>query len=305
MTTKVSICIATYKRPHGLKRLMEGINHLRFNKFTLPDIEVVVVDNDASGSAQYLCDCIKTNFRWSLKYDIEPIQGVSFARNRAIKNSAEESNFIVMIDDDEVPRSSWLEELLLTQSEYGADIVTGPVFPYFEEQNLPQWIRNGNFFVPRLHQTGTLIGTAFTNNVLVRADILKQLNGIFDERFAIKGAEDTHLFMRLHSKGYKIVWASEAIVDEWIPASRTNLKWILQRGYWGWSSYSFIEKEIYSSSKYWLIRFFKGAALIGLGLVSFFPAMIQSKHKLVSALLSSYRGLGTISGLFGLQGQWK
>ncbi len=305
MTVKVSICIATYKRPHGLERLMEGINRLKFNKITLPDIEVVVVDNDASGSAQDLCDRIKTEFTWPLKYDIEPTQGVTFARNRAIKNSSEKSNFIVMIDDDEVPRSNWLEEFLLTQQEYDADIVTGPVFPCFEEQDLPEWICNGNFFIPRLHQTGTLLETAFTNNVLVRAERLKKLNVIFDQRFAIKGAEDTHLFMRLHSQGYKIVWANEAIVDEWIPPSRTNLNWILQRGYWGWSSYSFIETDIYSSSKYWLMRFLKGAVLIGLGVVSFVPAMIQGKHKLVSALLSIYRGLGTISGLFGLQGQWK
>lgn len=303
MTTQVSICIVTYQRPLGIERLLEGINQLTFTRLEPPTIEVVVVDNDASGSAREPCKHVETHFKWLLKYDIEPVKGVSYARNRTIRNASDSSDFIAMLDDDEVPIPLWLEELLLTQREYDADVVSGPVFPHFEE-DVPDWIKKGGFFIPTPHPTGKVMEKAFTGNVLVRTKLVKQLDEVFDVQLAIKGSEDTHLFMRLHSQGSKIVWTNEAIVKEWIPASRTNLKWLLNRGYWGWSSYSLFEKEIYPSMKIQATRCLKGVGLIIFGLVSVLPAIFQGKHKIASALLNIYRGFGTLSGLLGLQGQW-
>jgi succinoglycan biosynthesis protein ExoM len=301
----ISICIATYKRPNGLKRLLDGINQLNFNKIESPNIEVIVVDNDPSGSARELCDKIKDNFNWTLKYDIEPIQGVTHARNRTIANVSNQSNFIAIIDDDEVPNPFWLEELLLVREQYQADIVTGPVNPFFEDENVPEWIEKGKFFEPKHFPTGHQLQVAFTNNVLISSKLLFQLDRVFDEAYAIKGAEDTHLFMRLSKTGAKIVWADRAVVTEWIPSHRTNLQWILERGYWGWSSYSLFERDIYSSVKLQIMRFLKGIFLLFTGIILVIPGILRGKFALAQALLNLYRGVGTLAGLFGFQGDWQ
>lgn len=299
----VSICISTYKRPEKLAALLIGLNHLTFDEIDSPNVEIVVVDNDRYGSASSVCEDMASHLRWSLKYDIEPVQGVSYARNRSINNASDHADFIAMIDDDEVPHPAWLERLLIVQQQYHADVVTGPVLPIFEK-DVPSWIKKGKFFSPKFYQTGQILETAFTGNVLVRTRALKELDKVFDERFAIKGAEDTHLFMRLKASGYKIVWANEAVADEWIPASRTNLRWILRRGYWGWSSYSLFEKEIYPSIKVQSLRLIKGFGLMVSGALSIPPALFQGRAKLASALLNVCRGLGTLSGLLGFQGDW-
>jgi succinoglycan biosynthesis protein ExoM len=305
MTFLVSICVATYKRPDGLKRLLDGINQLTFKKIKPPNIEVIVVDNDFLGSARDFCESMKADFQWTLKYDVEPIQGVTYARNKTIANISEHSDFIAIIDDDEVPEPNWIEELLLVQEEYKVDIVAGRVNAHFEENDVPEWVKKGNFFEPKHFPTGHQRQTAFTNNVLIRTQILDQLEPIFDERYAIKGSEDTHLFMRLHKAGNKIVWANEAVVTEWIPKSRTNLKWILERAYWGWSSYSLFERDLYPSTKLQLIRFFKGVALMIVGIILMIPAILRGKFALAQALLNLYRGAGTFAGLLGLQGDWQ
>lgn len=148
MTTFISICIATYKRPEGLARLLEGIDNLRFSELDAPKIEVVIADNDREGSAKPVYESVKPTFKWELVYGVEPQQGVTFARNRSLLLASPDAEFFVFIDDDEVPSPFWLETLLLCQKEYQADIVTGPVVPKFEATEVPDWIVKGGFLTP-------------------------------------------------------------------------------------------------------------------------------------------------------------
>lgn len=297
----VSICVTTYQRPEGLKRLLDGINQLTFKKVDSPNIEVIVVENDRDGSACELCEYIRTSFKWTLKSCIEPQRGISYARNSSIKLASEVTDFFALIDDDEVPDPFWLDELLFVQQEYNADVVTGPVEPHFEDENVPDWVEKGAFFAPEHHATGYQKQIAFTNNVLFRSSILCTLDIVFDEHFALSGGEDVDFFSRIFKAGYKIIWANEAIVREWIPESRTNVGWILQRGYRTWGSHSVVEKEVYPSPKIKLLRIIKGGGLIITGFFLILPAFLQGKHALVRAFLNIARGAGTFVGLLGIR----
>jgi succinoglycan biosynthesis protein ExoM len=296
----VSICVATYKRPKRFRLLLEGLNQLAFVKIERPKIEVIVVDNDITGSAKEICRELKSQFQWSLKTDIETQRGITYARNKTISMVSVETDFIAIIDDDEIPKSSWLEELLLAQQKYNSDIVTGPVIPSFENHQISNWIVKGKFFQPPRYSTGKLRPVAYTNNVIVKAEILRNLNPVFDNRFATSGGSDCHLFLNLHKVGYKIAWANEAIVYDIIPPSRTNLRWILLRAYREPSSYSSAEKELYPSFSVQLIRMLKGFALITIGLIRIIPSLLLGKAAIVISLIYIARGLGTLGGLLGL-----
>ncbi len=295
----VSICIITYRRPEGLRQLLEAIDQLKFERIVPPQIEVAIVDNDATGIAYEFCQQIKSKFKWPIVCKIELQRGISYARNRAIATASHRSEFLVAIDDDEIPEPQWLEELLLVQQQYAADVVAGPVLPKFAP-DAPKWVKKGGFFdLPRF-RTGESIKVAFAGNVLVRASILKNLARPFDERFALTGGEDSDLFMRLYLAGYKMVWADRAIAYESIPITRTTKKYILQRGYRSWSTHSLLERELYPSVKVQGIRVIKGLGLMAIGLLLLLPSLFQGKHAVVKALRSIYRGCGTIAGLLGI-----
>ena len=207
--------------------LLGALDGLAFDA-AAPEIFVVVVDNDASGSARPVCENARSWLRHPLRYTLEKRRGIPAARNAAVA-AALDSDWIAFVDDDETPEPRWLEELLRVQREQAADVVTGPVVPRFAEDP-PRWIAEGRFFASEPLPEGTPRNTAHTNNVLVRTRDLLALASLFDERLVPNG-EDTELFGRLADSGARVVWAPGAVVHELVPAERACLRWVLRRAF--------------------------------------------------------------------------
>ena len=298
-TVSIAICVITYKRPESLRRLLEGINRLTFTKNPPPKLKVIVVDNDSAGTTSQVLDRIKPNFKYEFIFEIEPQRGISYARNRAISCVPPDIDFVAFIDDDEVPEASWLDQLLTAQSKYGADVVSGPVLPYFPSETVATWVIKGKFFERPRYPTGYQRYTAATNNVLVRREIFWIMDKFFDERFAITGGEDGHFFRRLHLAGYKIIWSDEALVYEWVYTSRNNIKWLLQRTYRANSSFSIVEQEFNGSIRNQFMIVIKASGKIILGILLLLPSLFLGKYMFVKALLNICSGAGKLSGLVG------
>src|SRR5579883_1155797 len=106
---RVAVCIATFRRPEGLRRLLSELQEQTFHGEP-PAVDVVVVDNDEARSAQAVC---RDSPLARLHYVHEPRRGIPQARNRAIKTARELGcGLIAFIDDDELPANDWLDQLL-------------------------------------------------------------------------------------------------------------------------------------------------------------------------------------------------
>ena len=79
----VAICVATYARHKGLRRLLSSLASLEPAEAGL---RVVVVDNDAAGSARAVVDGLE-GFPWAIEYAVEPRRGISAARNAAVRRA--------------------------------------------------------------------------------------------------------------------------------------------------------------------------------------------------------------------------
>ena len=238
---KVDIAIVSYRRPKGLHRLLGSFQRLRFPAGA-PDLRVVVVDNAASGSARAVCEDARAWLDLPLVYGIEKRRGIPQARNAAVALAQDRADLLAFIDDDEVASPQWLAELLRVQAETGADAVAGPCEPVFEDP-VPRWIERGRFFERPRHATGARIDYAFTHNVLVRTQALAGQGALFDERMALSGGSDGELFRRLAARGHPIVWADDAVVFEWVPRSRANARWILERAFRVGTSSAFVDRN--------------------------------------------------------------
>lgn len=296
----LSICILTYRRNEGLRRLFQGLRQLSFQRNPMPNIRIIVVDNDPAGEgARYVEEEIG-DFPWPITCKVEREKGISYARNTALLMAVENSEFAVFIDDDEVPEPQWLDELMDAQQKFQADVVAGPVLPQFPE-DAPQWSKRGGFYDRQRFQTGQELPFAASGNVLIRSSMLKTFSSWFDKRFALTGGEDTHFFMRISQAGYRIVWSNEAVVFEPVPHNRLQIGWLMRRSYRTGITYVQCELEIKGNWKTTLLRIGKAFLRIIQGTVYMPVAILGGRIPFTRSLLLLCRGLGMLAGMSGLR----
>jgi GT2 family glycosyltransferase len=290
----VSVCVATLGRPIGLANLLGALETLEIPPGTT--LQVVVVDNDSSGSARAVCDEVAARHAYTLRYVVEKRRGIPFARNAALAVVLSDSDFIAFIDDDEVPEPDWLAELLRVQDYYRADVVTGPCLPRYIEPP-PRWVEEGGLHEMPRHSTGTLRHVAFTHNALVRAAVFDSMDRYFDESIARGGGSDAEFFARVFAAGFQIIWADNAIVHESVPASRSTVRWLVRRGFRVGTSSAWVESKHHSSTLLRLLAHGVYCMVKGTALALSLP--LNGRAVTVEGLRLFSYGLGRIAGSSG------
>ena len=235
----MTVCACTFKRPEGLEALLKGLGAQVFSTLPPPKWDIVIADNEGSEDARRICKAFQKTSTIPITYVHEPGRGISHARNACLDHVAEESDFFVFIDDDEVPDPDWLEQLICAQLATDADVVWGTVVAKFDP-SAPSWIREGGFFGSHPRRPGKEvevpadlqeIGSAATNNVLVRCSVVRESNLRFDPGRGLTGGEDKLFFRLLKRAGSRIIFAANARVCEKVPKERATLRYLMRLEY--------------------------------------------------------------------------
>lgn len=292
---QLAICIATFRRQQLLRELLGGIAQLTFRKVHAPDIRIILVDNDEVGSAEEVCRTVCVP--WPIKYVVEPRRGITHARNRGIAEAGS-VDFVAFIDDDEVPSTHWLDELLWAQAEFTADVASGPVLPRYDS-DVADWVKRGGFFAGRVSATGTTRRACAANNVLVGTHVFRRVPR-FDDAFALSGAEDTSFFLRVWRAGHKIVWSQEAVVSEAVSAERGTVAWLLRREYQTGNGWVFCEAGVDNRLRSWVVRSCKACGHLVIGSTSaIWRSVLLDRAAIVRSLQRLSLGAGMLTALAG------
>ena len=99
----VCLCVPTFRRPAGLRKLLSHIEKLNYSG----KLSVIVVDNDAKARAgAAIVQEVAPTFRFPLRAYTETRRGHTYAYNQAFVNachSVPAPDYVAVLDDDEYP----------------------------------------------------------------------------------------------------------------------------------------------------------------------------------------------------------
>jgi GT2 family glycosyltransferase len=295
---EVTVAIPSFRRPKGLERLLRALEKLE----TDSRVSVVVADNDAERREAFsICSALLAQgYRWPLVCVLAPERGIAQARNTLVEQvlAQGKGDFVAMLDDDEWPDPHWLDAFLQVQRVTGADALHGAVVHEFEAEP-GSWATDCHGIAPMRDTSGVVAMIDSTSNVLVSRACFEGLEKpCFDPAFALTGGEDRDFFERLRRQGRRFAWADEAIAHAWVPASRANLGWVLQRAYrTGNSDMRVFLKHLHTRRDYAreLVKI-AGAAVVFSAL-----ALVQAPiaRRSAKALCKLCRAAGKLAAVFG------
>ncbi len=236
---KLSLLIATYNRAD---RLIETLESVVAQDAPAELWECVVVNNNSTDcTAERFAAFAAAHPQYNLRMVEEHNQGLSYARNRGIRESTGE--YMAIIDDDEriVPEfiSAYIS-LFDTVPEAVAG--GGPIVPVYPAGR-PAWmscfterpIANTMYLGDRVREfpEGHIPGGG---NMAIRRSAVKRY-GVFDISLgrvgtSLTGGEESDLFERLRLAEAKYYYTPKAVMYHIIPAEK------LSRGYFSRLSYN-------------------------------------------------------------------
>jgi glycosyltransferase involved in cell wall biosynthesis len=226
----ISVVVCTYRRPELLAGTLESLAP------QLGENEVIVVDNDAAGSARATAASSP-----GVRYQLEPRPGLSHARNAGI--AAARGRVVAFLDDDARAAPDFLARL-----QRAFDTVTprpacagGRVLPLYQAPrpawfvddllgylSLVDWSPAPIFLDERRWLAGT--------NLAVDVAALARVGG-FSPRLGRTGAnllsnEEISLQHRLRQAGLPVYYDPSIVVHHLVPAERLTRPWLWRRAFW-------------------------------------------------------------------------
>ena len=223
MPKVLSIAICTFNRPELLEFCLQAV----YPQLT-DDVELLVIDNGTTKVAD-VCKAYE-----QLKYVSEEQTGLSFARNRAIKESS--GQYLLYLDDDAKADSNFVKQALELCS--GAYNVFGGVYLPWYHYGKPHWFRDeyaSNKM--KYSQRSTLKkGEYLSGGVMcIKKDVFAKV-GQFKTDIGMRGAvvgygEESELQDRMRSAGITLVYDPDLIIEHVVAPYKLEVKWFLDSAF--------------------------------------------------------------------------
>lgn len=286
-TIDVSVIIPTQRRPEGLALAARSV--LRQTAADDLSLELVIVDNDQTASAERLAAALAAMGSFPVIYVHEPRAGVAHARNAALLRAR--GRFVAFLDDDEEAPDSWLADLMAVQATFDTDVVFGRVRGFLPDHVTRHRAYLQRFFSREGPAVAQVIEQAHgCGNSLLRVATLPSPAPFSAARNQI-GGEDNLLFQTMKAAGARFAWAPEASVWEDPAPGRITLAYALRRAFsYGQApSRDAADAAHFLRTAGWMLRGLAQAAAFGpLGLV----LLAAGRESAADTLDRAARGLG-------------
>lgn len=233
----LSLIVCTYNRD---KYLYGALQCIAENGFPTEAYEIVLVNNMSTDNTEAECKRFENDYpNVDFRYFVETNQGLSFARNRGIKESQGET--LVFLDDDSYIQEGYLNNLQKhLEAHPNADAFGGKILPVFESGEAPKWLSKWNYSWVSAIDMGDKVcpfkGKAFPigANMGIRRSMISEI-GLFNTQLGrskknLMGGEEKDLFERIRNHGGSIYYFPDVVVHHVIPPTRTTKEYIMRMG---------------------------------------------------------------------------
>ncbi len=229
---KISAVVCTYNREGFLKKALDS---LAAQTLPVDFFEVVIINNNSTDNTQTVCREFHENHsKIPYKYFNEANQGLSFARNRGIKESGTE--LITFIDDDAWLDKNFLAEVVQFMEQHQEVASVGGKILLDYEDKEPNWQTKylsslfGYFNYSEKTEPFKKTDYPRGSNMTFRKSVFGQV-GDFNTTLGrigknLGGGEEKDIYQRIYSKGLIVYNLPTAIVHHAVPVSRTSVDFI-------------------------------------------------------------------------------
>ena len=223
----LSIIICTYNRDKYIYNVLKSLA-----ENTLPKdlYEIVLIDNNCSDNTRSECERFITDFpQVTFRYFVETNQGLSYARNRGIKES--NGDVLVYVDDDALVNPEYLQTYYNFFDQHpDIDAAGGAIIPQYETEE-PSWM---SYFTKVLITCYKYHGDQIREfpkndfpsggNAAYRSSVFEKV-GLFNVELGRKGdslvgAEEKDIFDKMTTLGMRFYYLPNAILYHLIPEKK-------------------------------------------------------------------------------------
>lgn len=227
----LSIIICTYNRSSDLKEAIESV----LLNTTVDEDEIIVVDNNSNDDTKSVVEEIQARTKL-VKYVFEENPGLTYARNRGIKESTHE--WLVYLDHDGVFPNGFIERIKFGIHNFDFKAWSGfdePIYP----DGKPQWIKPTYLSVKLpFREPKHLNHTAyfFSGGSMVISRSLTEIIGGFNESIgtrpgALRYGEETEYQLRLREHDIPTGYDPGLKWYHKMSQEKTNMSFILKQAY--------------------------------------------------------------------------
>lgn len=233
--TSITIAICTYNRADYLR---DTLHDLASQTADYRSFEVLIINNNSSDHTNEVCNLIGDQYPdLQFRYVPESSQGLSYARNRAVKEAR--TDVLLYIDDDvHLPSDFVATALRYLHNHPNTMCAGGRIFVKFDEEDT-DWIPDELMPMFGLHDLGEQDKRYPVNNfprggnMLIRKEVFDTI-GLFSTDLGrvgekLLGSEEKAFFDRARKAGIELMYWPDLHLDHRIGKKRLKKQYLREQ----------------------------------------------------------------------------